>query len=108
LLKEAAERGVPQAQCEYAEAVKDEKPLEAEGFLRKAFVRDSSTAQLWFARVHFQSVDRYKGKSLMKRVAYQGNVEAQFETGKGVLSTSLGRAEFDEAIGFLRRAADAR
>jgi serine/threonine protein kinase/TPR repeat protein len=105
MLREAAERGVPQAQCDLASAIRSENPREADGLLTKALAKNSSVAQLWFARMHLVNGSPDKGMLLLRRAAQQGNIEAQFEIGKQIFEPGLSRGRFEEALPFLKKAA---
>jgi TPR repeat protein len=104
MLREAAEQGVPQAQCDYALAIQATNPAQADTMLRSALDKNSSVAQLWFARILLEAGKHKNGMSLLRRAANQGNADAQFEIGKRAV-TLTGDAK-EEALTCLRTAAN--
>jgi TPR repeat protein len=104
LLKDAAERGVPQAQCDYAVLIQETNHAEADALFRSALEKHSAVAQLWFARINLTQGNKQKGISFLRRACQQGNIEAQFEFGKRIFGPTS-RPEFEEALSFLRKAA---
>jgi TPR repeat protein len=104
MLRQAAEKEVPQAQSDYAFAIQKDSPGESDRLLRSALGK-SSTAQLWFARIHLANGNKQRGKALLRRAACQGNPEAEFELGKGLFGQGIPQTEADEALSFLRKAA---